>query len=657
MNVGGNFKMAFPNAASEFIFTRTYSRWIESESRRETWDETVDRYISFIEKHVGDRVPQKVFRKSHEAILNMNVMPSMRALWAAGPAAEFDNTTMYNCSFQAIDCVEAFVECLYVLMCGVGYGFSVEEKYVNKLPEIPHMTGHGAGTFVIEDNKAGWANSVRILMQALYRGEDIDIDYSLLRPKGARLITMGGRSSGPEPLMRLHHFIRRVFEGAQGRKLTPLECHDILNQIAEIVVAGGVRRSSEISLSDLDNKEMANAKIGEFPVRRYMANNSAVYYDQPTAARFLSEWAVLANSKTGERGIFNLGGSRKVSPNRRNAELIAGLNPCAEILLRSCEFCNLTEVVARAGDDLDELLKKVETATWLGCIQSTFTYFPYLRKRWKKNCDDERLLGVSVTGILDLPEMLKPEVLDAMRKKAIKVAKHAAKLLKINVPTAITCVKPSGNVSQLVDSASGMHPRYSKYYIRRYRISSTDPLLHMLKDQGVVISPENGQSEEDWEEAKRGKKGVCSIYQVGQQWSEDKVTTWVISFPVKAPDRCITRNDVSAIQQLEQYKLLRESWCEHNASCTVYVRDSEWFEVGNWVYKNWDYVNGVSFLPYNGSNYQQAPYEEINERIYKEMILTFPEINYLKLSDYEKEDRTEGSKTYACSGDRCEISN
>ena len=645
----------FPNAAAEFVFVRTYARWNAELGRRETWEETVDRYIDFIEKHAGDRVPQKVFRKSREAILNMQVMPSMRALWAAGPAAEFDNTTMYNCSFQAIDCVEAFAECLYILMCGAGYGFSVEEKYVNRLPVVPAATGQGAGTYIIEDSKAGWADSVKYLMQTLYRGEDLDMDYSLLRPKGAKLKTMGGRSSGPEPLMRLHHFIREVFDKAQSRKLTPLECHDILNQIAEIVVVGGVRRSSQMSLSDLDNSEMAQCKIGKFPVRRYMANNSAVYHDKPTAARFLQEWSILANSGTGERGIFNLGGAQITAPKRRKADLIAGMNPCGEILLRSCQFCNLTEVVARPEDDVDDLMEKIVTAVWLGAIQSTFTFFPYLRKKWKKNCDEERLLGVSITGQLDNPSLLKPDNLDAIKRKALKIAKHAAKILGINMPMAITCVKPSGTVSQLVDSSSGMHPRYSKFYIRRYRISSTDPLYRLLKESGVKMTPDNGEREVDWQQAAKGHKGACKIYQPGQRWSEDKVSTWVASFPIKSPDDCMTRVDITAIAQLEHYKRLREQWCEHNASCTVYVRDEEWFEVGNWVYQNWDIVNGVAFLPINGGTYEQAPYEEIDHITYQAMLDDFPTIDYSKLSEYEWEDETEGAKELACTGDKCDI--
>ena len=645
----------FPNSASEFIYVRTYSRWIDSLGRRETWDETVDRYIDFIIKHCGNVVPQKVFRKAREAIVNMNVMPSMRALWSAGAAAEFDNTCMYNCAYQNIDSVESFAENLYILMCGAGYGFSVENKNVEQLPVIPKLTSESAGTYIIEDSKIGWADSVRRLITSLYAGKNLDIDYSLLRPKGARLKTMGGRSSGPEPLMRLHAFIREVFQEAQERRLKPIECHDICNQIAEIVVVGGVRRSSEISLSDLEDPEMANAKIGNFPVRRYMANNSAVYYDKPTAARFLREWSILANSGTGERGIFNLASARKRSPNRRNGELIMGCNPCAEINLRSCQFCNLSEVILRADDDLDDVLDKIETATWLGVIQSTFTYFPYLSKKWKKNCDEERLLGVSITGQMDNVELLTPDAIKAMRLKAIKIAKHAAQIMKVNVPTAITCVKPSGTVSQLVNSASGLHPRYSKYYIRRYRISSTDPLFKMMKTQGFDFNPENGQRKKDWTAAVKGNTSACSIYESGKDWSEEKVTTWVIEFPVKSPEKSITRNDLSAIEQLNHYKKIQQNWCEHNASCTVYVKDEEWFLVGNWVYENWDIVNGISFLPYDGGKYEQAPYEEIDKETYEEMTKNMPKVDYSKLSDFEKEDGTTGSKELSCIGDRCEL--
>lgn len=653
--------MQFRNEAAEFVYVRSYSRWIDELKRRETWPETVKRFVSFIEEERGDKIPKKVMRKIEEKMLSFDVMPSMRSVWSAGEAARQDNTCMYNCSFQVIDSVESFAECLYILMCGTGYGFSVEKENVAKLPEIANMTGEGAGTFVVEDSKQGWADSVKRLMLALYAGKDLEIDYSKLRPKGARLKTMGGRSSGPGPLISLHAFIREVFQKAQGRKLNTLECHDICNQIAEIVVVGGVRRSSEISLSDLHDTLMRDAKNWPFPLRRHMANNSSIYRSKPTAVEFLKEWSALASSGSGERGIFNLEGARARSPKRRKSELIMGTNPCAEILLRSKQFCNLSEVVVRAEDDLDDLLDKVETATWIGVIQSTFTNFPYLSKEWRENSEEERLLGVSITGQMDNPELLTADALKAMRAKAIKVAKAAAKVMGISVPAAITCVKPSGTVSQLVDSSSGLHLRHSQYYIRRYRISATDPLVRLMKDQGIKLSPENGQRQKDWNAAETAKKigntnymDICSIYD-GGEWSEDKVSTWVVSFPVKSPDDCLTRNDMTAVQQLEHYKKLQENWCEHNASATIYVKDHEWFEVGNWVYKNWHIINGVSFLPHDGGAYEQTPYEEISKERYKELLDKFIPIDYSRLVDFETEDGTDGAKTLACVAGICEL--
>jgi ribonucleoside-diphosphate reductase alpha chain len=391
-----------------------------------------------------------------------------------------------------------------------------------------------------------------------------------------------------------------------------------------------MRRSSQISLSDLDDEEMRHAKDWPFPIRRAMANNSAIYRDKPSAADFLVEWGVLAKSGSGERGIFNLLSAQNKAPSRRYAPLIQGTNPCGEIMLRDMEFCNLSEVVVREDDDLDTLLDKVETATWLGVLQSTFTDFPYLRKEWKKNCGVERLLGVSLTGQMDRPSLMNSEVLKALKSRVIRISRKASTALGVNMPVATTCVKPSGTVSQLVDSASGCHPRYSQYYIRRYRISATDPLFAMLKDQGVPCHPENGQDEET-------------------------ATTWVLEFPVKAPEQCLTRKDVTAMEQLSHYKNLQLNWCEHNASMTVYVREDEWFEVGNWVYKNWDIINGVSFLPYDGGHYELAPYEEIDHYTYESLIKKFPNINYSKLSQYELEDETQGSREYACTGDKCDI--
>lgn len=652
----------FRNEAAEFVYTRTYSRWVEDLGRRETWEETVDRYVDWLESHRGDLVPKKVFRKIRQAILNMEVMPSMRTLWAAGPAADSNNVSSYNCAFQNIDNTRAFAECLFVLMSGTGYGFSIEEKYTSQLPVIADLapTARNVHYHTVEDSREGWAESTRILMEGLWEGYDTQMDYSQVRPKGARLKKMGGRASGPEPLMQLHAFIREVFSSAQGRQLTPLECHDILNQIAEIVVVGGVRRSSQISLSDLDSEEMANAKIWPFPMRRAMSNNSATYTEKPTATRFLKEWSILAGSGTGERGIFNLEAARNSAPKRRDSDLIMGTNPCAEISLRSKGFCNLSEVVIRHDDDLITLLEKVETATWIGAIQSTFTDFPYLSKEWKKNAEDERLLGVSMTGMMDNPDILTPDNLKAMKQKAVRVARHAAKKLEINMPAAITTVKPSGSVSQLVDSASGIHPRYSKSYIRRYRIDSTDPLRHMMYMQGFNMVPDNGMAKEDWDKAVAGDHAACrlfdpAVHDENSEWSEDMVRVWVVEFPVEAPDESVTRNDMTAIDQLELYKKVMKNWCEHNASNTVYVGEDEWFEVGAWVYKNWDCINGVSFLPKSDHMYENAPYEEVTAKKLAELKASTPKIDYTALSAYEAEDNTDGAKTYACIGDKCEI--
>lgn len=657
----------FRSAASEFVYFRTYSRWLEDQGRRENWPETVDRYINFIVEELGDKIPPKVIRKIKEKVLNFEVMPSMRFLWAAGAPAKNDNTTIYNCSFAAVSHPDVFAEALYILMCGTGYGFSVENKYVCQLPEVPKEIIPTDQVYTIADSRTGWADSVKVLVNALYAGQDITLDYNKLRPAGARLKTMGGRSSGPGPLAQLHSFIRDVFYKARSRKLTSVECHDILNEIAQIVVVGGVRRSSQISLSDLSDDLMRDAKSGNFPVRRYMANNSAVYYSKPDIVTFMKEWAALIASKSGERGIFNLDAAKNMAPKRRNAEFIEGTNPCAEIQLRSEEFCNLSEVVIREDDDVDTMLEKIEAAVWAGIIQACFTNFPYLNKRWKENCDEERLLGVSLTGEYDAPHLCTDQLLAAYKKKAIKVAKKASEIMGIPMPAAITCVKPSGTVSQLVDSSSGLHPRFAKYYIRRYRISSNDPLFRLIKDQGVPVSPENGQRKQDYvkavkiydsienkTEAMRQAKAICPIFD-NQGWSPDKVNTWVASFPVASPKNAITVEDVTAIDQLEWYKKVQKNWCEHNASITVYVQQDEWLEVGNWVYKNWDIVNGISFLPYNNSNYEQMPYEKITKEEYESLIKKFPKIDYSQLSKYETEDNTEGAKSLACTSGACEL--
>ena len=661
----------FRNDSSEFVYVRTYSRWIPELDRRETWPETVDRYVNFISAKLGHKIPAKVLRKIKEKVLKFEVMPSMRFLWAAGEPASQSNVTIYNCAFSAVDMPDSFAEALYVLMCGTGYGFSVEQRHISKLPIVSKDIVKTGLIHVVEDSKAGWADSVKAQINSLYSGQDINFDYNSVRPSGARLKTMGGRASGPGPLAQLHSFTREVFYAARGRQLTSLECHDIMNEIATIVVVGGVRRSSEISLSDLNDPLMRDSKTGIFPVRRYMANNSAVYHKKPDIITFMKEWTALAASGSGERGIVNMEAAAKMAPKRRKAELIAGTNPCGEILLRSREFCNLSEVVAREEDDIGTMLEKVESATWMGIIQACFTDFPYLSEEWKKNCDEEVLLGVSITGQADAPHLCTEEAFKAYKNKALKVAKKASEVMGIPMPAAITCVKPSGTVSQLVDSSSGLHPRFSKYYIRRYRISASDPLFKMIRDQGLPVSPENGQRKSDYvkaikvydgliaegknkEEASRNAKTLYPRFDING-WNEDQVDTWIVSFPTAAPKNSLTVSDFSAIDQLEYYKKVQKNWCEHNASITVYVKPEEWLIVGGWVFENWSIVNGVSFLPVFDHIYDQAPYEAITKEEFEKMNKVFPKIDYSQLSKYEREDNTEGAKSLACSGGNCDI--
>lgn len=657
----------FRSPASEFVYVRTYSRWLEEERRRENWPETVQRYMDFVQSNLGDKIPDKVLRKIQEGILSFGVMPSMRFLWAAGKPAQQDNTTIYNCSFGAVDNPDAFAEALYILMCGSGAGFSVENKYVSLLPVVSDQIFPSGQVHEVEDSKTGWADSIKLLINALYSGQDLEMRYNKIRPAGARLKTMGGRASGPGPLAQLHYFIKDVFHHARGRKLTSLECHDIMCEIAQIVVVGGVRRSSEISLSDLNDKEMRDAKSGNFPVRRHMANNSAVYYSKPDIVTFMNEWSSLIASGSGERGICNLEAAREMAPKRRDKSLILGANPCFEILLRNQQFCNLSEVVARADDDIGTMLEKIETATWMGIIQACFTNFPYLNPKWKQNCDEERLLGVSITGQFDAPHLFTKEELKAYKAKALKVAKKASEIMGIPMPAAITCVKPSGTVSQLVDSSSGLHQRFAKYYIRRYRISGSDPLFRMIKDQGLPVSPENGQRKQDYVKAIRlydaaenkleglkQARAECPIFDP-DGWSPDKVNTWIVSFPVAAPKNAITIEDVTALDQLEHYKKIQKNWCEHNASITVYIKPEEWLSVGDWVYKNWEIVNGISFLPVKDHVYEQPPYEKITKEEYDKMAKAFPKIDYTQLGKYETDDNTEGAKSLACAGGICDV--
>jgi len=631
--------MTLPTDYQNFIATSRYARWKEDEGRRETWEETVTRYVDFIwdRTNVDNIMHHRTKKKIWNAIHNLEVMPSMRALMTAGKALDRDNTAGYNCSYLPVDDVKSFDEAMYILLCGTGVGFSVERNYINKLPEIPEHLYNSDTCISVSDSKEGWAKSFRMLIALLYAGEIPTYDVSKVRPAGARLKIFGGRASGPAPLEDLFKFTINMFKGAVGRKLTSYECHSIMCKVGEIVVVGGVRRSAMISLSNLSDIRMRHAKTGQWwetAPHMALSNNSVVYTDKPDSETFLREWTSLVESKSGERGIFNrISAQYQAKKNgRRDPDYDFGTNPCSEIILRPYQFCNLTEVVVRKDDTRKSLQKKIAIATILGTLQSKLTNFPYLRKVWKNNTEEERLLGVSLTGIMDSPltngtEMGLRERLDVFRKVAIDTNKKYADLLGIPQSTAITCVKPSGTVSQLCDSASGIHARHSQYYIRTVRGDNKDPLTKFMIDQGVPNEPEVNKP----------------------------MDTTVFSFPVKSPDASITRNDMSAIEQLEMWRIYQEHWCEHKPSITVSVREEEWLEVGAFVFKYFTDMSGVSFLPHTDHIYQQAPYQECTEKEYNDILAISADINWDKLKDYEGEDNTLSSQTLACSGDSCEI--
>ena len=617
-----------------FIHKSRYARWLDEEGRRESWAETVSRYISNIVKpNIDDFTAKDI----EESILDLQVMPSMRSMMTAGPAADRDNTCMYNCSYLPIDDPKAFDEAMFILLCGTGVGFSVERQFISKLPEVPELFDSDT-TVVVKDSKEGWAKSLRQVMALLWAGEVPQWDVSRVRPAGARLKTFGGRASGPAPLVDLFNFVVRVFKNAQGRKLSSIECHDIMCKIGEVVVVGGVRRSAMISLSNLSDDRMRHAKSGQWwenEPQRALANNSVSYTEKPDAVSFMREWMSLVESGSGERGIFNREASKKQAAKfgRRDPEWDFGTNPCSEIILRPNQFCNLTEVVVRATDSLEELARKVRLATILGTIQSTYTKFPYLRKMWQRNTEEERLLGVSLTGIMDNPLMTTAnkgldKTLEHLRHIAVETNVEWADRLGIPASVAITCVKPSGTVSQLVDSSSGIHPRHSEYYIRTVRGDNKDPLTQFMKDQGIPNEPDVMKPD----------------------------ATTVFSFPVKSPNKAIVTSDLSAISQLKTWLTYQRHWCEHKPSITCNVRKDEWFEVGAFVYEHFDEMSGVSFLPYHDHVYQQAPYQEVGKSDYEELASVMPKsINWSELSEYEKEDTTASSQTFACTGDVCEI--
>ena len=631
-------KKHFKNQLSEFIFYSTYSRWLPDKGRREAWSETVDRYMSFMKENLGDKLKKSEYNELREYIIEMKALGSMRLLWSSGAPARKSNVCVYNCAFIAPASWQDFAEIMYISMCGTGVGFSVERHTIETLPVIERQTGKKLHKFVIPDSKEGWSDALSFGMSTWAKGDDVEFDYGKIRPQGSRLKVMGGRSSGPEPLRSLLDFTREKMLSRQGRRITTLDVHDIVCKIGEIVVAGGVRRSALISLSDLDDIEMREAKNGQFYYtnpQRMMANNSAIYNEKPTMEQFLDEWHNLVISGTGERGIFNRGSLKKQMPTRRWGIFkkdfwTSGLNPCGEIILKSKQFCNLSEVVVRPEDTEESLMEKIRVATILGTYQASLVKFPYLSKKWKKNCEEEALLGVSMTGQWDNEAVRDPQVMRRLKEVAIETNRKYAKRFGINPSTSITCVKPSGNGSQLFDCASGMHPRHAKYYIRRIRIEAHNPLKKLLEDEGVPFHPEVGQV-------------------------RDSATTWVFEFPVKAPKKAVTRNDLSAHKQLEYWKRLKENYCEHNPSATISVESDEWLEVGNWVYTNWNIIGGLSFITKSDHLYQLAPYEEISRERYEELASEFPKLDFSKLVLYENNDQTEGAREYACVGGMCEV--
>ena len=630
-----------PSDYQKFIHTSRYARWLEKEKRRESWGETVKRYFDFFETHLTEKhkynLTPELREELESAVLNLEIMPSMRALMTAGPALSRDNTAGYNCSYVVVNRVRAFDEILYILMCGTGVGFSVERQYVEKLPTIAEHFSSTDTTIIVEDSKAGWAKAYKELVSLLIGGQIPKWDLSKVRPAGARLKTFGGRASGPRPLEDLFRFTCDTFKRAAGRKLTSIECHDVVCKIAEIVVVGGVRRSALISLSNLTDERMRDAKSGawwEANPQRALANNSVAFKEKPEIGVFMDEWVSLYKSKSGERGIFNRDACRRTVAklgDRRNSSYEFGTNPCSEIILRDREFCNLTEVIVRPEDTVESLTRKVKLASILGTWQASLTHFPYLSSSWKKNCEEEALLGVSLTGILDNKMMSKSpnlsSILEGLKSVAESTNLEWSSRIGINPAAAITCVKPSGTVSQLTDAASGIHARHNEYYIRTVRADRKDPLCQMMIEMGFPHEP-------------------CVM-------KPDH--TMVFSFPMKA-EGSVTRNDLTAIEHLELWLTYQRHWCEHKPSITITVREHEWMEVGAWVYKHFDEISGISFLPHSDHSYRQAPYQDCSKEEYEKELSQMPQnVDWSLLSQYEKEDNTKGTQTFACSGDKCEV--
>jgi len=629
-----------PTDYQSFIHKSRYAKYFDGKGR-ENWDETVSRYMDNVVEPVLDSGKSEdnlnIAHDIEQAIIGLEIMPSMRAMMTAGPALARDNTAGYNCSYLPVDDPKSFDEAMFILLCGTGVGFSVERQYITKLPEVPELFESDT-TIVVKDSKEGWAKAFRQLLALLWAGEIPKWDVSLVRPAGARLKTFGGRASGPAPLVELFNFAVSTFKGAQGRKLSSIECHDLMCFIGQIVVVGGVRRSAMISLSNLSDDRMRHAKSGQWwetAAHRALANNSVCYTEKPDIETFMREWTALVESKSGERGVFNREASKKQAAKygRRDPNYEFGTNPCSEIILRPYQFCNLTEVVVRATDSVEDLERKVRLATILGTVQSTYTKFPYLRKVWQRNTEEERLLGVSLTGIMDNPLLTTKnkgleKTLARLREVAVDTNAEWAAKLGVAQSVAVSAIKPSGTVSQLVDSASGIHARHSPYYIRTVRGDNKDPLTQFMKDQRIPNEP-------------------CVF---------KGDTTTVFSFPQKSPDNAVTRNDMTAIEQLKLWLTYQRHWCEHKPSVTISVRDDEWLAVGAFVYEHFDEMSGVSFLPHSDHTYQQAPYQDCGKHDYEYLLSCMPDsIDWSKLSEYENEDNTVAMQTMACTGDACEI--
>lgn len=625
----------------QYIHMSRYSRWRDDLQRRETWDETVQRYIDFFDNHTKNKFTDVLNKEIKPAIIGLQTMPSMRALMSAGPALERENLAGFNCSYLAINSKRSFAEVLYILMCGTGVGFSCERQEITKLPAVPEGIEKADDVIVVEDSKGGWARAYHAYLGYLWNGRLPKVDYSKVRPAGARLKTFGGRASGPEPLKRLFMFTEQIFRKAAGRKLNSLEVHDLVCMIGEIVVVGGVRRSALISLSNLSDQRMRDAKSGQWwedNPQRALANNSVAYTEKPSSEIFMEEWLSLVKSKSGERGIFNRVAAQQQAARwgRRSPDLDYGCNPCSEIILRMLQLCNLTEVIIRSSDTVESLKEKVRIATIMGTFQATLTNFNFVSEQWKQNTEEEALLGVSLTGIMDNELTsgaagydILSDVLEMLRDYAREVNAEWAQKLGINPSAAITCVKPSGTVSQLCNTASGIHDRHNHFYLRTVRVDKKDPLYAFMKDRGF-------HTEDDFMRPD---------------------STAVVSFPIKAPPGSVTRNDRTAIDSLELWLLYQRCWCEHKPSITITVRDEEWVEVGAWVYRHFDEVSGISFLPHSDHTYQQAPYQDLTEEEYNEWLEAHPEpkVDWTELAEYEKTDNTVSTQTLACSGNNCEL--